>query len=416
MSGRTAPRTQRADSAPVRGDAVASGIAANGHSPHEPHQQIPFVDLGAYHTSIHGELMERLERVVTSNAFVLGAEVGDFEQRFADYCGSQYAIGVGSGTDALMLALRALPLQSGDEVITAANTFIATVEAIALAGGAPVLVDADPRTYGTDVARISRAITPRTKAIVPVHMYGHPIEMEPIHELAAAHGLYVVEDAAQAHGARYRGLRAGSLGSVGCFSFYPAKNLGAMGDGGAIVTDDDGIAERARQLRNHGGVLKYEHRRLGTNSRLDSMQAAVLNVKLEHLDERNERRRRIAAEYERAFAAAPAVIVPCTIEGAEHVFHLYVVRVHADNRDGLLRHLQSRGIATGIHYPTPVHRLEAFEHLGYELGAFPVAEQLSREIVSLPMHSEMSTRQVERVAAETMRYLQGAPVAAVVAP
>ena len=359
---------------------------------------IPLLDLGAYHRAIRAELLDAISGVIDSSAFVLSEAVTRFEREFAEYCGASHAVGVGSGTEALSIALAALGLGPGDEVITAANTFIATAEAIALVGATPVFADVDERTATIDVASAERAITSRTRAIIPVHLYGRPAAMSEIERLARMYDLRVIEDAAQAHGARYLGQRTGVLGDVACFSFYPGKNLGALGDGGAIVTNDAELALRVRELGNHGGTKKYDHRRLGTTSRLDALQAAVLSVKLPHLDARNARRRDIAARYNELFEGEPWIATPpLDTPDAQQVFHLYVLRVPPELRDRLAAHLAGEGISTGIHYPTPVHLTPAFAHLEYGAGAFPVAEALADESISLPMYPEMTDAQVERV-------------------
>lgn len=370
---------------------------------------VPFVDLRYQHQVIEQEVFTSLTDIARRSSFILGDEVQQFEQKFAQYCEARYAVGVGSGTEALVLAMQALGIGPGDEVITAANTFVATVEAIAHTGAKPVLVDNDPVSYNLDVAQIEQSITSRTRAIIPVHLYGRPADMAPITSVARRHGLYVVEDTAQAHGACYIGRRVGALGDAGCFSFYPAKNLGAWGDAGAVVTNSEETDLRVRELRDHGGTHKYEHRRVGYTSRLDTVQAAVLLAKLRYLDGWNDERRRIAQHYQESLSEVPGVICPTADRDNAHVFHLYVIRVPATQRDTLRDHLQSKGIATGIHYPKPVHLTEAFAYLGYALGAFPVAEQCATEILSLPMYPGLALTKVDYVTQEIGQFLQRKP-------
>lgn len=360
---------------------------------------IPFVDLAAGHAALRTELVAAFERVAQSGDFILGEDVALFEREWAAYCGVTHAIGTDSGLSALELALRALDIGPGDEVVTAANTFVATVLAIAHVGARPVLVDVDPATATLDVEQTAAAITPRTRALVPVHLYGQPADMGPLMALARKHDLRVVEDACQAHGARYRGARAGSFGHAAAFSFYPAKNLGAFGDAGAVVTNDDECAERIRMLRNYGQRAKYDHAVLGHNRRLDTVQASILRLKLQRLDEWNEARRECAGRYLASLDGAD-VTPPTTRVDVEHVWHLFVVRSPA--RDALRAHLAENGISTGIHYPVPVHLLDACRGLGYRRGDFPVTERLADEILSLPMYPGLSADAVDRVA-ETVR-------------
>ena len=357
--------------------------------------EIPFVDLRANSLAMAGETLEAIRRVVERSAFILGSEVRDFESEFAAYCQVHHAIGVDSGTSALELALRALGVGHGDEVITAANTFVATVFAIRYTGARPVLVDVDLETATMAPEAVARAVTPRTKAIIPVHLYGQPADMDPILAVARRHGVPVLEDACQAHGAEYRERPAGSLGDAAAFSFYPSKNLGAFGDGGLVVTDRADLAVRLRQLRDYGQTEKYRHAFVGYNRRLDEIQAAVLRLKLKHLDEWNRARRRAAAWYADALRGLDLVL-PREAPWARHVWHLYVVRVR--DRDGLRGHLGRVGIATGIHYPIPAHLQDACADLGYGRGDFPVTEALADEILSLPMFPELTQAQVARVA------------------
>ena len=340
-------------------------------------------------------MQQAISAVLERGDFILGKETGLFEEEFAAYCGTAYAVGVDSGTSALKLALRAFGIGPGDEVITVANTFIATASAISCTGASPILVDADPRTCNIDVSRIEEAITERTKAIIPVHLYGCPADMDPIVEVAQQHGLVVIEDACQAHGAKYKGKRVGSLGHAAVFSFYPAKNLGAYGDGGMIVTDDARVAESLRMLRNHGQREKYHHEVRGYNHRLDTLQAAVLRVKLKYLDEWNAARRRHAQIYGEILADY-RVILPAEADYEEGVYHLYVIRVK--DRDGLRAYLQDKAISTGIHYPIPIHLQPACRDLGYQKGRFPVTEAYAEQILSLPMYAELTSDAIEYVA------------------
>lgn len=353
--------------------------------------QVPFVDLAAQYRSIAPEIQEAINRVLRDADFILGREVSAFEQEFASFCEAQHAVGVDSGTSALELALRAYGIGPGDEVITAANTFIATALAISNAGATPVLVDVDPETDTISAASIEPAITARTKALIPVHLYGQPADMEPILELAKRHQLTVIEDACQAHGARYKGRRAGSLGHAAAFSFYPGKNLGAYGDGGIVVTNDKQVAEHLRMLRNYGQKEKYHHEFRGYNRRLDTLQAAVLRVKLKYLGKWNAARRRNASLYARLLAASSAVL-PSEAAGVESVWHLYVIRT--EHRDRLREHLTDAGISAGIHYPVPIHLQPAYRDLGYSAGAFPVTEAHAGRILSLPMYAELTSEQI----------------------
>ena len=356
--------------------------------------KVPFVDLGPQTQAVRNEVIQRWSKIMDGNSFILGAEVKEFEERFAKYCGARYALGVANGTDALILALRSLNVGPGDEVIAPTNTFVATVEAIAHVGATPVLVDISPGTHNIDVNQLEKFVTPRTKAIIPVHLYGCPADMAPILEVAEGHGIAVIEDAAQAHGATYQGRKAGSMGSIGCFSFYPAKNLGAFGDGGAIVTDREDVVSQVRMLRDHGSPSKYEHDVVGYNSRLDTIQAAVLNAKLGRLDEWNKMRQRNAQIYDDMLAEVPGVVTPKVPQGTSHVFHLYVIRLLSEDRERVRQRLQERGVQTGIHYPMPVHLTKAFRHLGYREGSFPVAEEVSQQILSLPMYPELQPDQI----------------------
>jgi len=352
---------------------------------------VPFVDLRAQYQALASELQQAISAVLERGDFILGEEVRLFEGDFAAYCEAAYAVGVDSGTSALELALRAFGIGSGDEVITVANTFIATVSAIADTGARPVLVDVDPETYNIDVSQMEGAITERTKGVIPVHLYGHPADMDPILEIAQQYGLVVIEDACQAHGAKYKGKRVGSLAHAAVFSFYPAKNLGAYGDGGMVVTNDARVAEVVRMLRHHGQREKYHHILRGYNHRLDTLQAAVLRVKLKYLDEWNAARRGHAQLYNELLADCP-VVRPMEADYAEPVYHLYVVR--AKNRDRLRTSLHDKGVKTGIHYPIPMHLQPAYRDLGYQKGSFPVTEECAEQVLSLPMYAELTPAQV----------------------
>jgi dTDP-4-amino-4,6-dideoxygalactose transaminase len=356
---------------------------------------IPLVDLRKQYQRLKDEIDPAIQTVLDKCNFILGDEVATFEQAFARFVGVRHGIGVSSGTDALHLALRAVGIGPGDEVITVANTFIATVLAISQTGARPVLVDCEPEGYELDVNQLAAAVTERTKAIIPVHLYGQCADMDPILELAARKDLVVIEDAAQAHGAEYKGRSAGSIGTLGCFSFYPGKNLGAYGDGGMVVTEDEALAEKLRLLRNWGSVVKYQHPAIGFNNRLDTIQAAVLNVKLKRLPRWNEARRQCAAVYTELLSAEPMVITPRTMPYGTHVFHLYVVQV--PRRDLVLEGLHAAGIGAGIHYPIPVHLQGAYESLGYKEGDFPNAERLAKRCLSLPLFPELEEDQIAAV-------------------
>ena len=366
---------------------------------------VPFVDLNAQYTRIRGEIEARVHQILESTAYVLGPEVAEFENEFAAFLGLKHVIGVANGTDALLLTLRALGIRAGDEVIIPANTFIATAEAIVHAGGRPVLADIDPQTYHIDVEQIERRITPRTKALIPVHLYGLPADLDPVRAIADRHGCDLIEDAAQAHGAAYGGRHVGAVGRAACFSFYPAKNLGAYGDAGAVATNDDALADTVRKLRHHGSVDKRRHDLMGYNSRLDSLQAAVLRVKLKHLDEWNRLRRQHAQYYNELLAGVPGLVTPTAPDGAKHVYHLYVVRADRGHRDELRRYLQERGIETGIHYPAPLHQTEAFAPWHDRGNPLPVAEAVAGQILSLPMYPELGREQIQYVAEHVRGYM-----------
>lgn len=357
---------------------------------------IPFVDLKAQYLSIKREVDAAIQGVLDSCQFTLGTEVAAFEEEFASYCQATHGVGVNTGTSALHLALLAAGVGQGDEVITVPFTFVATASAVCYTGATPVFVDIDPRTFTMDPAAVEAAITPRTKAIVPVHLYGHPADMDPILEVARRHGLVVIEDACQAHGAEYKGRRAGSLGDMGCFSFYPGKNLGAYGEGGMVVTDDPEYARTIRMLRDWGAEKKYHHVLKGYNFRLEGIQGAVLRVKLRHLERWTEARRAVARRYDRLLAQS-GVHTPEAKPWARHVFHIYAVRT--SERARWQEALHRQGIQTGVHYPFPVHLLPAFADLGGSVGQFPYAERAAHEVLSLPMFAELSEVQCDAVAA-----------------
>ena len=372
--------------------------------------RIAFVDLHAQHQPLRAALDRAIGEVVASGQFILGPQVAAFEQRFAAYCGARHAIGVGNGMDALRLALMALDVRGGDEVILPANTYVATALAVSAVGAVPVLVDCDPRTYNLDPRGLERAVTPRTRVIMPVHLTGQAADMDAVMAVAERRGLHVIEDAAQAHGAAWRGRRCGSIGAVGCFSFYPSKNLGAFGDAGMAVTNDDALARRLAQLRNYGQSQKYEHVAAGLNSRLDSLQAAVLAVKLPHLDRWNEARVSRAARYRAALRGVGDLRLQEIAPGATSVYHLFVVET--EHRDRLRRHLADAGIDTGVHYPVPIHLQPAYA-AGYRMGQFPHTEALARRSLSLPMFPELRDDQVDAVAAAIRRFFDpAAPSAA----
>ena len=362
---------------------------------------IPQANPGASYRAHQTEIDAAIRQVLESGWYILGQQVRAFEAEFAAYCRVRHAVGVASGTDALHLALRACGVCPGNEVITVPHTAVATVVAIELAGARPVLVDIEPARYTLDAARLEAAITPRTRAIIPVHLYGCPAELTPILDIARQHGLYVVEDCAQAHGARYRGRLVGSWGHISAFSFYPTKNLGAIGDGGMVVTDDPGLAEKVQLLREYGWQERYVSCFQGLNSRLDEIQAAVLGVKLRYLEAENKARRRLARLYDDLLADS-GIVLPVEPTNARHVYHLYVVRHPC--RDALRAHLQEHGIGTGIHYSVPVHLQPAYAHLGYGAGDFGVAEAAAREVLSLPLYPELGPEQVSTIAAIVQRF------------
>ena len=364
-----------------------------------PVMQVPFLDLGRLHQSIREQLDAAYRRVVDSGWFIMGPELEAFEAEFAQYCEVKHCIGVGNGLEALHLLLRAYGIGPGDEVIVPSNTFIATWLAVTQCGATPVPVEPNIDTHNIDPALIANAITSRTRAIIPVHLYGQPADMDPINALAAKHGLVVIEDAAQAQGARYKGRRVGSLGHAAATSFYPGKNLGALGDGGAVLTTDDGIADKVRQLRNYGSTVKYQHDLAGYNSRLDEMQAAFLRVKLIVLDEWNTRRREVADRYSKLLASA-GVCIPSVPDYAEPVWHLYVIR--SRQRDALKAYLEQQEVSTVIHYPIPPHLQACYPNFrGHHL---PLAEMLAEEVLSLPISSSLEEVEIEHIVKNILRF------------
>ena len=359
--------------------------------------KVLFINLKAQYDSIREEIDPAIQEVLQSCAFAGGPFAEKFERDFAAFCGCRHGIGVGSGTEAIWLALLAVGVGPGDEVITVPNTFMATAEAISMCGARPVFVDIDEQTYNMDPALLERAVTPRTRAIVPVHLFGQAADMDPITEIAKKHRLLVIEDACQAHGAEYKGRRAGSMGDAGCFSFYPGKNLGAYGEAGAVVTDNAELDAKIRALRDHGQAKKYHHSAIGWNARMDGVQGAVLSVKLKHLEAWNSARRKNAGLYEELLSGS-AIAPPLEAGYGKHVYHIYAVRVK--NRDRVLGALAERGITCGIHYPVPIHLQNAYRSLSLGAGSFPVAELCASEFLSLPMFPELSREEIEYVARE----------------
>lgn len=359
-------------------------------------REVTFLDLRATYLEIKDELDAAYQRVMNSGWYILGDEVTAFEREFAEYCGTKHCVGVANGLEALQLILRSYGIGANDEVIVPANTYIATWLAVSNAGATVVPVEPDPRTYNLDPRRVEAAITRKTKAILPVHLYGQPADMDPINDIARRHGLKVIEDAAQAHGARYRGRRVGSLGDAAGWSFYPTKNLGAYGDAGAVTTDDDELADRVRLLRNYGSKEKYYNEEKGINSRLDELQAALLRVRLKHLDEWNARRARIAAMYLEGLRETE-LMLPRVCDGADPVWHLFVVR--SNRRDELQAYLKGHGVNTLVHYPVPPHLQEAYPELTFRTEPLPITEAIHREVLSLPMSPHLSDSAVERVVA-----------------
>jgi dTDP-4-amino-4,6-dideoxygalactose transaminase len=357
--------------------------------------RVPFLDLHTQYDSIRGEITEAIQKVLEDSAFISGPYVEKFEREFGAFCGARNTVATSNGTSALWMSLLAAGIGSEDEVITAPNTFIATAEAISYTGARPVFVDVDENSYTMAPDLLEQAITPRTKAIIPIHLFGQPANMDPIMEIAARHGLLVIEDACQAHGAQYKGKVVGTMGVAGCFSFYPGKNLGAYGEAGAVVTDDSEMAERIRKLRDHGQMIKYHHSLIGWNGRMDGIQGAILSVKLKYLPRWNEARRTIAEQYNRLLGGLEEVMLPREMEYARHVYHIYAIRTK--NRDLLAGRLAEEGIACLIHYPVPVHLQDAYRQLGLPRGSFPVAERCAGELLSLPMFPEMTEEQIKSV-------------------
>ena len=355
--------------------------------------KVPFLDLKAHHAPLLDQFDRAIREVIEASAFAGGPFVEKFEEEFAAYCDSPYAIGVGNGTDALWLALLALGIGAGDEVITVPNTFMATAEAITYCNARPVFVE---NTFTMNPDGLKKALTARTKAIIPVHLFGQPADMDPILEFARAHGLFVIEDAAQAHGAEYKGRKAGSMGEASCFSFYPGKNLGAFGEAGAVVTHNAELWKKIQVLRDHGQARKYHHTLVGWNCRMDGIQGAVLSIKLRRLEAGNLLRQQHALQYNQAFAGIDEVATPFQAEYARHVYHIYAIRVR--ERDEVRRRLEEQGIGSAVHYPIPIHLQEAYRSLGYTAGAFPIAENLADEFLSLPMFPELTREQIECVA------------------
>jgi len=364
--------------------------------------QVPFLDLKNQYKQIEHEVIPMITEAMADGAFIGGEQVSCFEDEFAKFCDSRYCVGVNSGTDALRFALTAIGVGPGDEVITVPNTFIATTEAISQAGAKPVFVDVYQDTCNLDVSHIEEKISKNTKAIIPIHLYGQPADMDQILTIAQKHGIGVIEDACQAHGAKYKNKKAGSMGAAGCFSFYPGKNLGAFGEGGAIVTQDEAIAQKIRMIRDHGQRKKYFHDLEGYNGRLDAIQAGVLRIKLKRLDDWNKLRRQNAAYYTELLSEVPSVTLPVEAEFAGSVYHLFVILV--DDRDGLQNYLNSKNIASGLHYPLPLHLQKAYDHLKYNKGDFPIAENIADRLLSLPMFPELAREQIEYVVESIKEY------------
>jgi dTDP-4-amino-4,6-dideoxygalactose transaminase len=367
---------------------------------------VPFLDLKVQFKAIEHEVLPMVKEAMENAAFIGGPQVSGFETEFAAFCDSKHCVGVNSGTDALRFGLLAAGVGPSDEVITVPNTFIATTEAISQVGATPVFVDIDPKTYNIDPNKLedylskrlkgnASSLQPRPKAVIPVHLYGQPADMDPILEIARKKNLIVIEDACQAHGALYKGQKAGSMGLVGCFSFYPGKNLGAYGEGGAVVTQDEDVANKIRMIRDHGQAKKYFHDMEGYNGRLDAIQAGVLRIKLKRLETWNEARRQNARYYDGLLSQIPGVTIPGKANGVVPVYHLYVIL--ADDRDGLQKHLNEKGVGTGLHYPVPLHLQKAYANKGYKEGDFPVTESVAKRLLSLPMFPELTKEQIEYV-------------------
>ncbi|MBL7999403.1 MAG: DegT/DnrJ/EryC1/StrS family aminotransferase [Candidatus Kapabacteria bacterium] len=370
---------------------------------------VPFLDLKANYLPMREEILGEITEVLDNTAYILGPKVSAFETAFATMHGVDHCAAVSSGTDANHLALWALGVGPGDEVIMPANTFVATAWGATLCGATPVFVDCDPRTYNIDPAKVEAAITPRTKAIVAVHLYGQPADMDALRTIANKHRIALVEDAAQAHDAQYNGKHVGGLGDICSFSFYPGKNLGAYGEGGAVTTNNPDLARKVKMLREHGSERKYYHETYGTNYRMEAIQGAVLGVKVKHLHTWTENRRRVAARYNELLRDVEEIVLPYEAHNTRHVYHLYVIQT--DNRDALQKHLSECGIATGLHYPVPLHMQKCFEHLEYKQGDFPVSEQLGAQCLSLPMFPEMTDEQVRHVAESVVAYFASSTAA-----
>jgi len=358
--------------------------------------KVPFLDLKLQYESIRDEIQDAINQVIEKTAFTGGPFVSRFEEEFAKFCNCNYAVGVGSGTEAIWLPLVALGIGAGDEVITVPTTFIATAEAISYCGATPVFVDVTADTYNMNPELIEAAITPKTRAIIPVHLFGQMADMDPIMEIARKYELFVIEDACQAHGSEYKGEKAGSIGDAGAFSFYPGKNLGAYGEAGAMVTNDDEQASKIKMLRDHGQMKKYYHEMIGWNARMDGIQGAILSVKLRYLESRNDARRKNARVYNKLLPKSDGVVTPYESDYGRHVYHIYAVRVK--NRDALIAKLSEKEIHCGIHYPIPLHLQEAYKHLGFGKGSYPISEKCTEEFVSLPMYPELTEAQIGYVA------------------
>jgi len=357
--------------------------------------KIPIMNLGAQYEQLKESIDKAMQRIAQSSSFILGKETEDFEREIAEYCGSKYAVGLNSGTDALILALTALGIKEGDEVITTPFTFVATAEAVSRVGAKPVFVDIEPLTYNIDPAKIEKAITQKTKALLPVHLFGNPCDMDSILKIAGKYKLKVIEDTAQAIGALYKGRKVGSFGDAGCLSFFPSKNLGAFGDGGMVVTNDKPLAERIRLLRVHGTTSKYRYSIIGFNSRLDNLQAAILSIKLTKLEEWNEKRRQVAKRYDEALKNT--VTIPRVQKDGKHVYHLYVIRVDEKKRDGFVSYLNENGVEARVYYSLPLHLQECYKDLGYKKGDFPEAEKAGRETLALPLFPELGEKDQDYV-------------------
>lgn len=367
--------------------------------------RVPFIDLKLQYANLKSEIDKAIGPVLDNAQYILGPAVEEFEKNFAEYLGVKHVIGVSSGTDALYLALRVLDIGAGDEVIIPPNTFIATAEAISMVGAEPVFVDVEEKTFNIDIAQIEEKINPKTKVIMPVHLCGQAIDMDKLKELAKKHNLFVIEDACQAHGSEHKGIKLGTIGEMGCFSFYPGKNLGAFGEAGAIATNNSELAEKIRILRDHGQSKKYYHDVIGGNFRMAGIQGAVLNVKLKYLRKWNELRRKHAELYKKLLSDISEIILPYEQEYSKGNYHLFIIRT--EKRDELQKHLSENGIATGIHYPVPIHLQKAYGYLGLKEGNFPVSEKLAKEILSLPMYPELIEEQIKYVCGKVKEFYRG---------